>query len=228
MHFDVVTLFPELFEALGASKIWQGALENQKLSLSCHQLRDFSDDPIHHKVDDTPYGGGAGMLLKVAPLVKAVESLNYQDDDTQVWMMSPQGGLWNQSEVSKVLKASIKRIILVCGRYEGVDARFINGWVDRCVSIGDYVLSGGELPAMVIMESMSRGIPGVLGDIDSFEDDSFQSGMLKYPQYTKPRVFRDRAVPEVLLSGHHGNIKSWRKEQSHIKTLQKRPDLIKD
>lgn len=227
MHFDVITLFPEMFSVLGASKIWQNAIDQSKLSLTCHQLRDFSSDPLHCKVDDTPYGGGAGMVIKVEPLVKAVQSIARDKGPSEVWMMSPQGDLWAQSKVSTT-KKSLKHIILVCGRYEGVDERFIQRWVDRCMSIGDYVLSGGELAAMVVMESLSRAVDGVLGDFRSFEDDTFESGMLKYPQYTKPRIFEGLAVPEVLLSGNHGEIAKWRAQQSYNRTLQKRPDLLKD
>lgn len=225
MRFDVITLFPECFGALSVSKIWLNAIKNKKLELHLHQLRDFSDDK-HQKVDDTPYGGGAGMLLMMEPLVKALESIP-RVEKSQVWMMSPQGNQWHQNDAISSFE-TLDQIVLVCGRYEGVDERFIEGWVDRCISIGDYVLSGGELASMVVMESISRVIPGVIGDAQSVETDSIQSGGLKYPQYTKPRDFRGKEVPEVLLSGDHQKIAEWRQKQAHFRTLQNRPDLLKE
>lgn len=225
MRFDVITLFPACFDALVVSKIWQNAAGGEKLELNVYQLRDFADNK-HARTDDTPYGGGAGMLLQVEPLVKAVESLE-RLEKSQVWLMSPQGAVWGQRAAIEAYEG-LDQIIFVCGRYEGLDERFVEGWVDRCVSIGDYVLSGGELAAMVVMETISRVIPGVVGDAMSVEGDSIQRGGLKYPQYTKPREFRGMKVPQILLSGDHQKIARWRKKRAHFRTLQNRPDLLKD
>ncbi|MCB1198067.1 MAG: tRNA (guanosine(37)-N1)-methyltransferase TrmD [Bdellovibrionota bacterium] len=225
MRFDVVTLFPECFGAVAVSKIWQNAIDSKKLSLHLHQLRNFSTNK-HKTVDDTPYGGGAGMLLQIEPLVAAIESIP-RLEKSQVWLMSPQGHVWEQDRAVSA-HADLQQIILVCGRYEGVDERFIEGWVDQCISIGNYVLSGGELAAMVVMESVSRVVPGVVGDAMSVSEDSIQSGGLKYPQFTRPREFRGMMVPEVLLQGDHQKIAKWREKQAHFRTLQNRPDLLKE
>lgn len=225
MRFDVLTLFPEAFTALGVSKIWQDACNTQKLYLHLHNIRDFADNK-HGKVDDTPYGGGPGMLMQVEPLVRALESVPRMDR-SKVVLLSPQGALWNQDH-ARAYEQSLDQMILVCGRYEGVDERFIEGWVDGQISVGDYVLSGGEIAAMAVMESLSRLIPGVLGDFDNVTQDSIQSGGLKYPQYTKPRSFEGMNVPDVLLSGNHEKIKQWRQEKAHFRTLQNRPDLLKE
>lgn len=225
MQFDVLTLFPECFDALKTSKIWQHALADGRIGMHLHNVRDFADNK-HGKVDDTPYGGGPGMLMQVEPLVKALESIERKSRSV-VALLSPQGATWNQRTALDMAK-ELDQVILVCGRYEGVDERFIEGWVDIQISVGDYILTGGEFPAMMVMDSLSRLIPGVIGDPQSVSEDSIQSGTLKYPQYTKPRQFRGMEVPDVLLSGDHQKIASWRKEQAHFKTLQKRPDLLKE
>lgn len=225
MRMDVITLFPECFDALSVSKIWKRAVENQKLSLHLHNLRDFAKDK-HHTVDDIPYGGGAGMILKIEPLVDALESIP-RIGKNKVILLSPQGKCFDQ-KMAKSYVGHWDQLILVCGRYEGLDERFIEGWVDECLSIGDYVLSGGEIPAMVVLETLSRLIPGVLGDEESVETDSIHSGRLKYPQYTRPQDYRGILVPEVLTTGNHEKIRQWRQKKSDIRTLQMRPDLLKE
>ncbi|MCB0271592.1 MAG: tRNA (guanosine(37)-N1)-methyltransferase TrmD [Bdellovibrionales bacterium] len=225
MRFDVITLFPASFDALSVSKIWQTAQATGKLELHTHQLRDFSTNK-HNTVDEPPYGGGPGMLISVEPLVLALESIPRQKR-SKVLMLSPQGKAFTQDR-AQMWTQSLDQLILVCGRYEGVDERFIEGWVDECISIGDYVLSGGELAAMVVMETLSRLIPGVIGDPTSVTTDSIQSGGLKYPQYTRPSEYRGQKVPEVLLSGDHQKIEKWRQKQAHFRTLQNRPDLLKE
>lgn len=222
MRFDVISLFPSAFEALSVSKIWTQALEKKSVELVVHDLRSFGVGP-HKIVDDAPYGGGEGMLLKLEPLVAALESIE-RKKSSLVLCMSPQGETFSQGLAQDLSK--IDQLILICGRYEGFDERFIEHWVDQCISIGDYVLTGGELPAMVMMDAISRHLPGVLGAEQSLHNDSLSRGGLKYPQYTRPESFRGHKVPEVLLSGHHGNIELWRQEKSELRTLQKRPDLL--
>ncbi|MEZ4705381.1 MAG: tRNA (guanosine(37)-N1)-methyltransferase TrmD [Bdellovibrionota bacterium] len=224
MKFDVISLFPEAFGALGVSKIWKNAIDAGLIELRLHDLRDFGLGP-HKTVDDTPYGGGEGMLLKVEPLVAALESIP-RTETSRVLCMSPQGKAFDQTLAQEW--SDMDHVILICGRYEGFDERFLEHWVDECVSIGDYVLSGGELAAMVVMDTLSRLIPGVVGEPVSVSNDSFSRGSLKYPQYTRPEDFRGHRVPQVLLSGNHQKIQQWREEISHLRTLQKRPDLLKD
>ena len=223
MRFDVISVLPAMLEAIRVSKIWQKAESAGLLELFVHDLRDFTSDR-HRTVDDTPYGGGAGMLLKIEPLVKAVGSIPVVGR-RKVLLASPQGTTLTQETVQAW--SQLDQIVLVSGRYEGVDERFVDGWIDECFSVGDYVLSGGELPSMVVMEAVSRMIPGVVGRWESVETDSFSCGLLKYPQYTKPPVFRGMEVPAVLQSGHHEKIEAWRKEQSRSRTEQRRPDLLK-
>jgi tRNA (guanine37-N1)-methyltransferase len=222
MRFDVITIFPAAFEALEVTKIWSRARENGLVDLRVHDLREYAEGP-HRTVDDVPYGGGPGMLLKVEPLVKAVESIEALPG-RKVLCASPQGRKLTQEWAEEL--ARIPQLVIVSGRYEGVDERFVDGWVDDSFSIGDYVLSGGELPAMVLIETVARLIPGVVGDSESVASDSFTSGRLKFPQYTRPAVFRDREVPEVLRSGHHAEIERWRAEESIRRTQSKRPDLL--
>ncbi len=222
MRFDVVTIFPGWFEALEVTKIWSRAREKGLIDLKVHDLRDFSEGP-HRTVDDIPFGGGPGMVLKVEPLVKAVESIETLPG-RKVLCATPQGRLLTQAWAEELSR--VPQLVIVAGRYEGVDERFLDGWVDESFSIGDYVLSGGELPAMVLVETVARLIPGVVGDSESVASDSFTSGRLKFPQYTRPAVFRDREVPEVLRSGHHAEIEKWRMEKSLERTRAKRPDLL--
>ena len=221
MQFDVLTLFPEMFEPLNESIIGR-AKEKGLININLINIRDFSKNK-HKKVDDTPYGGGAGMVMMPDVVYDAYKSLNPKD--AKVIYMSPQGQKLNQKKVVELSKE--KHIILLCGHYEGIDQRVIDEIVDEEISIGDYVLTGGELPAMIVIDSVSRYIEGVLRD-DSTKEESFSEGLLEYPQYTRPEVFNGKQVPEVLLSGHHENIDKWRREQSLINTKKKRPDLLEN
>jgi tRNA (guanine37-N1)-methyltransferase len=221
MQFDVLTLFPEMFEPLNESIIGR-AKEKGLININLINIRDFSKNK-HKKVDDTPYGGGAGMVMMPDVVYDAYKSLNPKD--AKVIYMSPQGQKLNQKKVVELSKE--KHIILLCGHYEGIDQRVIDEIVDEEISIGDYVLTGGELPAMIVIDSVSRYIEGVLRD-DSTKEESFSEGLLEYPQYTRPEVFNGKQVPEVLLSGHHENIDKWRREQSLKNTKKKRPDLLEN
>ena len=221
MQFDVLTLFPEMFEPLNESIIGR-AKEKGLININLINIRDFSKNK-HKKVDDTPYGGGAGMVMMPDVVYDAYKSLNSKD--AKVIYMSPQGQKLNQKKVVELSKE--KHIILLCGHYEGIDQRVIDEIVDEEISIGDYVLTGGELPAMIVIDSVSRYIDGVLKD-DSTKEESFSEGLLEYPQYTRPEIFNGKQVPEVLLSGHHENIDKWRREQSLINTKKKRPDLLEN
>ncbi|MBD8923406.1 tRNA (guanosine(37)-N1)-methyltransferase TrmD [bacterium] len=221
MQFDVLTLFPEMFEPLNKSIIGR-AKEKGLININLINIRDFSKNK-HKKVDDTPYGGGAGMVMMPDVVYDAYKSLDSKD--AKVIYMSPQGQKLNQKKVVELSKE--KHIILLCGHYEGIDQRVIDEIVDEEISIGDYVLTGGELPAMIVIDSVSRYIEGVLKD-DSTKEESFSEGLLEYPQYTRPEVFNGKQVPEVLLSGHHENIDKWRREQSLKNTKKKRPDLLEN
>lgn len=222
MRFDVLTVLPGMFDAVGVSQIWKKAEAAGLLELVVHNIRDYAHDK-HKTVDDTPYGGGPGMLLKVEPLVEALEAVPTVGKRI-VLMASPQGKVLNQRWAQEL--SSFDQIVMISGRYEGVDERFIEGWIDHEFSIGDYVLSGGELPSMVLMETVGRLIPGVVGSWESVEEDSFSSGFLKYPQYTRPPIYRGMEVPEVLRNGHHLQIEKWRKMESEKRTQAKRPDLL--
>ncbi|MCH2656016.1 MAG: tRNA (guanosine(37)-N1)-methyltransferase TrmD [Dehalococcoidia bacterium] len=226
MRIDVLTLFPDMFPGpLDISVIGRGK-EQGLFDLFVHDIRSFASDR-HKTVDDTPFGGGQGMVLRVDILELALNSVQaLAEEKGQVIYLSPQGERLTDSLVRDFSKES--RLILVAGRYEGVDERFIENFVDREISIGDYVLSGGELPIMVLIEAMVRQIPGVLGDADSAKYDSFADGLLEYPQYTRPATFNGWSVPDVLLSGHHAEISKWREEQRYKRTLDRRPDLLDD
>ena len=219
MKFDVLTLFPEMFTPCENSIIGK-ASEKNLIDINLVNIRDFSKDK-HKKVDDTPYGGGAGMVMK--PDVVYDAYLSVKDEKAKVIYMSPQGKLLNQKKVEELSKE--EHIILLCGHYEGIDERVIDEIVDEEISIGDYVLTGGEIPAMVLIDTVSRYIDGVISS-DSINEESFASGLLEYPQYTRPEIFLEKKVPEILISGHHENIKKWRKEKSLETTLRKRPDLL--
>ena len=224
MRFDIVTLFPELISAYFEDSLIKKARDKGILSINMHQMRDFSTDK-HHQVDDAPYGGGAGMLLKVDVLGAAVEHvLSQTPKKPMVVYLSPQGEKLNNTMAREL--AQEENIVLVCGRYEGVDHRFIELYVDREISIGDYVLSGGELAAAVVIDAVSRFVPGVVGKEESVSNDSLENSMLKYPQYTRPRTYKGLEVPEVLMSGNHAEIDKWRKGQSVNTTKKKRGDLI--
>lgn len=221
MKFNVLTLFPEMFSALNESIIGRGK-EKRLIDINLINIRDFSKNK-HKKVDDTPYGGGAGMVMEPTVVYDAYCSVKEQN--AKVIYMSPQGKTLNQQLVQDLAKE--ENIILLCGHYEGIDQRVLDEIVDEEISIGDYVLTGGELPAMVLIDSVSRYVKGVLKE-ESVQEESFTNGLLEYPQYTRPEIFLGKRVPEVLLSGHHENIKEWRRKQSLINTYLKRPDLLKE
>ena len=221
MQFDVLTLFPEMFEPVKQSIIGR-AEEKGLIKINLINIRDFSKDK-HKKVDDTPYGGGAGMVMRPDVVYDAYSSIKNRKN-AKVIYLSPQGKVLNQKKVVELSKQ--KHIILLCGHYEGIDQRVIDEIVDEEISIGDYVLTGGELPAMVLIDSVSRYVDGVLTE-DSTKEESFSENLLEYPQYTRPEEFRGKKVPDVLISGHHENIHKWRKEKSLEITKQKRPDLLK-
>jgi len=218
MKFDILTLFPEMFTSITRSIIGK-AIEKNLIDINLINIRDFSKDK-HKKVDDTPYGGGAGMVIKPDVVYDAYLSL--KDENAKVIYMSPQGKVLNQKKVIELAKE--KHLIILCGHYEGVDQRVLDEIVDEEISIGDYVLTGGELPAMVLIDSVSRYVEGVISS-DSVSEESFSNNLLEYPQYTRPEIFNGRKVPDVLLSGHHENITKWRLEQSLKCTKQKRPEL---
>ncbi len=220
MKFDVLTLFPEMFSSLEQSIIGR-AVENEQISINLINIRDFSTDK-HKKVDDTPYGGGAGMVMMPDVVYSAYESL--ESSDAKVIYMSPKGKTLNQEKVEELSKES--HLIILCGHYEGIDQRVLDKIVDEEISIGDYVLTGGEIPAMVLIDSVSRYVKGVLKE-DSIKEESFSNGLLEYPQYTRPEIFQGERVPEVLLSGNHQEIDKWRKEKSLEITKKNRPDLLK-
>ena len=223
MRFDVFSLLPEAFPAYLSLSILQRAIERGLLEVQVHDIRTWAIDR-HHVTDDTPYGGGGGMVMKPDPIFAAVEDVLGSTSDIPVIMMTPQGRLFDQ-KVAQELYA-YPRIGLLCGRYEGVDERVRQYLVTDEISIGDFVLTGGELPALAVIDAVARLIPGVLGDPDGASDDSHASGLLEYPHYTRPAVFRSMQVPDVLLSGHHGEISRWRREQALLRTLQRRPDML--
>ncbi|MCD4654247.1 tRNA (guanosine(37)-N1)-methyltransferase TrmD [bacterium] len=222
MRFDIITLFPEVFPGVLGIGVIGRALENGLLVLETHNPRDFTTDR-HRTVDDAPYGGGPGMVMKPEPIFQCVESLG--EPEPFKILLSPQGIPFSQKIASYLFKRH-KRIVLICGRYEGVDERIREGLADMDLSIGDYVLSGGEVGAMAVIEVIARLIPGVVGDRESVETDSLEDDLLKYPQYTRPGVFRGMDVPEILLSGNHGMIEKWRKQMARERTRTRRPDLF--
>jgi tRNA (guanine37-N1)-methyltransferase len=228
MQFDVITLFPEMFSALTASGITRRAFEQKKFGLSLWNPRDFTTDN-HRTVDDRPYGGGPGMVMMVKPLMEAVNAAKGNQEQRQlpvprVIYLSPQGTQLTHTKVMQL--AAEPGLVLLCGRYEAVDQRLIERCVDEEISLGDFVLSGGEIPAMALMDAIIRQIPGVLNDDASAVEDSFVSGLLDCPHYTRPEVVENMPVPAVLLGGHHAEIMKWRREQALIVTAHKRPDLI--
>ena len=220
MKYTILTLFPEMFKALDDSIIGK-AREKGLIDIDLVNIRDFSKDK-HKKVDDTPYGGGAGMIMRPDVVYDAYKSIN--DNKAKVIYLSPKGNKLNQFKVKELSKES--HIILLCGHYEGIDQRVIDKIVDEEISIGDYVLTGGEIPAMVLIDSVSRYVDGVISK-ESTEEESFSDGLLEYPQYTRPEIFLDIPVPEILKSGHHENIAKWRKQKAIEITQAKRPDILK-
>ncbi|MDD9854020.1 MAG: tRNA (guanosine(37)-N1)-methyltransferase TrmD [Deltaproteobacteria bacterium] len=225
LRIDVVTIFPELFEPFRAVGVLGGAIERGLLSLAAHDLRRWTRDR-HRTVDDIPYGGGPGMVMKPEPLVEAAEELAGPKRPlraARVLLLAPQGARFHQAKAAALARES--HLVLLCGRYEGVDQRASELAADEELSIGDYVVSGGEAPAMVVIEAVSRLLPGVLGNPESSAAESFQQGALEAPHYTRPAEFRGCAVPEVLRSGDHGRIRAWRATQSKVRTQRRRPDL---
>jgi len=221
MRVAVVTIFPEMVRAFAATGLIRRAVEEGRLEVVETDLRGFTTDR-HRTVDDVPFGGGGGMVMKPEPLFVAVEATRREGD--RVILMSPQGTVLTDAVVRRL--AASPGLVVICGRYEGVDERVREGLVDEEVSIGDYVLSGGELPALVLVEAVSRYVPGVVGNARSVEQDSFAAGLLDHPHYTRPAEFRGRKVPDVLVSGNHGEVEKWRRREALRQTLLKRPDLL--
>ncbi len=228
MRIDIITIFPKMFEPVLNESIIKRAQHKGKVKICLHDLRDFSADK-HRKVDDRPFGGGSGMVMKPEPIFKAVEYIKVKSQKpkvkTKVVLLCPQGKKLTQKTCKKLAK--YKHLILICGHYEGVDERVRHYLADEEISIGDYVLTGGELPAMVLVDAIVRLIPGVLGDKNSLNFESFESNLLEYPHYTRPAKFRDMSVPRELLSGDHKQIENWRKQQAINRTKLRRPDLLK-
>ena len=223
MRFDILSIFPEMFAPLINYGIVGRAVKGGLIEINLVNIRDFGEGP-HLMTDDRPFGGGDGMVMKPEPIFRALESIPRVKGDRKVILLTPQGQLFDQAIARRLTK--LKQIVLVCGRYEGVDERVRSTYVDMELSIGDYILTGGELPAMIIVEVVSRLVPGVLGGVRSNLEESFEDYLLEYPQYTRPRVFQGEAVPSVLLSGDHGRIQLWRRSQSIKRTLERRPDLL--
>ena len=227
MRIDMVTIFPEMFSGPFGDSITKRAVDNGILDIHFTNFRDFAEDK-HHHVDDSPFGGGAGMVLKPEPMYKAVRDVLARTEEyaanRRVLIMDPSGPTFNQAKAKEL--AGYDQLIFICGHYEGFDARITENLADEAISIGDYVLTGGELPAMVITDAVSRMLPGVLGDEESAPTDSFYEGLLEFPQYTRPREFEGMEVPEILLSGDHGKIREWRRQESLRITLKNRPDLL--
>ncbi len=225
MRIDILTLFPEMCQTVMNESIIGRAQKSGKVEIVCTNIRDFSGNK-HNKVDDTPYGGGMGMVMAAAPIYNCYKSLyNEGDPKPHLIYMSPKGKTFTQKRAVELSK--MDRIVLLCGHYEGIDQRVIDEIVDEELSLGDYVLTGGELPALTVADAVCRMLPGVLSDDLCFEEESHFSGLLEYPQYTKPAVWNEIAVPDVLLSGNHAKINDWRRIQSLLITMEKRPDMLK-
>jgi tRNA (guanine37-N1)-methyltransferase len=223
VQIDILTLFPQMFQGVFSQSIFKRAIDQKLVSVSLHNIRDYTHDK-HRTVDDYPYGGGAGMVLKPEPIFEAVESIKKEAASVPVILLTPQGRLFSQQIAQELSRYS--QLILICGHYEGVDERVSEHLATDEISIGDYVLSGGELAAMVVVDAVVRLLPGVLGSTASPLDDSHVTGLLEYPQYTRPTIYREWPVPEVLLSGNHAQIANWRREQTIRRTLKRRPELL--
>lgn len=223
MRFDIVTIFPEIFRGVFEFGIIRRAVEAGLVRIEIHDLRDYTYDR-HRQVDDRPFGGGAGMVMTPGPLFRAVEAITHGADDAAKVLLSPQGRLFNQRVAEEFSRK--EQVVFICGRYEGVDERVVESLVTEEISIGDYVLSGGEIPAMVIVDAVTRLIPGALGCGESAEQDSFADGLLDYPHYTRPAEYRGMKTPDVLLSGNHAEIERWRRLKALEKTRGRRPDLL--
>ncbi|MGC9976148.1 MAG: tRNA (guanosine(37)-N1)-methyltransferase TrmD [Syntrophales bacterium] len=224
IRFDILSIFPEMFESALNHSILKRAREKGMVEIHLHNIRDYAENK-HRMTDDTPYGGGGGMVMKVEPIDRALESIVPSRDNALVVLLTPQGETLNQKIAEEM--SLYFQIVLICGRYEGVDERVRAYLIDREISIGDFVLTGGELSSMVVVDAVTRLIPGVLGNCDSASYDSFSSGLLEYPHYTRPGSYRGWQVPEVLLSGDHRKIEAWRRKESLKRTYLRRPDLLK-
>lgn len=224
MKIDILTLFPEMCESVLSESIIGRAREAGHVEINCHNIRDFTEDK-HNRVDDAPYGGGTGMIMQAQPIYDCYMALTKNGEvPYHLVYMSPQGKTLTQEKAREL--AQMDNLALLCGHYEGIDERVIEEIVDEEISIGDYVLTGGELPAMVVCDSVCRMLPGVLKNEDAYTRESHFDGLLEYPQYTRPAVWMGREVPEVLLSGHHANIQKWQEEESYKRTVEKRPDML--
>ena len=227
MHFDILTLFPDIFEGVFNESIVKRAREAGLVSIAAHNIRDYATDK-HHMTDDTPYGGGGGMIMKPEPIFRALEAIfdleEGQGPEVPVILLSPQGHTFTQAVARELSRHP--RLVLICGHYEGVDERVRQFLATDEISIGDYVLTGGEIPAMVIVDAVTRLVPGVLGDPGATFEDSHAEGLLEYPHYTRPQVFRGYSVPDVLLSGNHAEIVRWRRQEALRRTFERRPDLL--
>jgi len=224
LRFDIVSIFPGMFESPFADSIIQRAWEEGLLDLRVHDLRDYSLNK-HRKVDDTPFGGGVGMVMNVEPIARVIAAIKKEVPETRTILLSPGGRPFDQEKAWELSR--LPSLTLICGRYEGIDERVRLHFVDEEISIGDYVLTGGEIPAMVLVEAISRLVPGVLGDPESVVEESFTDGLLEYPQYTRPRDYQGSKVPEILISGDHKKIRDWQKAEAVKKTARVRPDLLK-
>lgn len=227
LRFDILTLFPDMFMGPFDESIINRATRKKLIEIKVHNLRDHTHD-VHRTVDDTPFGGGPGMILKAEPLFEAMSTIcSDNSDQTKVIALTPTGKKLNQLMVRELAQES--HLVLICGRYEGFDERFLDGAVDLEISVGDFVVSGGELPAMMMVDAISRQVTGVLGSPESLEEESFnEAGLLEYPQYTRPAIFNNQQVPDVLLSGDHERIRIWRRYKSLQRTIERRPDLLPD
>ncbi|MHB8769486.1 MAG: tRNA (guanosine(37)-N1)-methyltransferase TrmD [Syntrophales bacterium] len=224
LRFDILTIFPEMFSSPCGCSLLKRALDKGLIALHLHDIRDYAEDK-HRMTDDAPYGGGGGMVMKVEPIARALEGVPLEREDVPVVLLTPQGEPFSQRIAEEF--ASRPQLVLVCGHYEGVDERVRTRLVNREISLGDYVLTGGELSAMVVMDAVARLVPGVLGNAESARTDSFSTGLLEYPHYTRPAQYRGWEVPAVLLGGNHREIEMWRRRESLLRTRRRRPDLLK-
>ncbi len=225
VRFDIVTIFPSIIRAYLGESILKRAIQKGLLDVKVYDLRDYTTDK-HRTVDDTPYGGGSGMVMKIEPMMSALRAIGADGEERRRILLSPQGRSYNQS-VAEELSQDKRRLLMICGRYEGIDERVRETLIDEEISIGDYVMTGGELASLVIIDSVARICPGVLGDDQSSKEESFTWGILDYPHYTRPPEFMGHRVPDILLSGNHAKIAEWRRKEALRRTIEKRPDLLK-
>jgi tRNA (guanine37-N1)-methyltransferase len=223
MRFDILSIFPEMFESFFGCSLLKKARDKGLIRIETHNIRDGATDK-HRMTDDYPYGGGAGMVMKVEPIARVLEAIGARPGESLRVLLTPQGEIFSQTIAAEMARSG--RIVLICGHYEGVDERVRENLVDREISIGDYILTGGEAAAMVVVDAVARLIPGVLGNDESARHESFSAGLLESPQYTRPEEFRGWKVPDVLLSGHHREIEQWRRREALRRTLRRRPDLL--